>query len=192
MSEAKEDPTSELRVMETCAKALSGLDEASRKRALGWLSQHFAVETPPDPGGGGSGVGRLLVDPTHDGSSVRTMSAKEFVVSKRPQTEVERMTVLAYYRLHNRGESTFTTADLTALNTEAAQPKLSNPSQIASNATKSSHYFAAAGSGTRQLTTLGERVVEAMPDREAMQAAIRELGRPRRRPTKKASQKSAE
>lgn len=192
-SDATRATTSELEAMSTCADALSTLDHAQRERALAWLNQRFGAASAGSskPGGGQASSATVAkTAPSDQTTAVKAMSAKDFVISKLPKTEVERVTVLAYFRMHNQGQPTFKTADISALNTEAAQPKLSNASTVTSNATKSSHYFTSADAGTRQLTPLGERIVEAMPDQDAVKAAIEELGRPRRRPPKKAAKKS--
>jgi hypothetical protein len=53
-----------------------------------------------------------------------------------------------------------------------------NPGRF--NATDTYHYLAKAGGGKKQITILGEEVVEALPDREKVKAAIAEH-RPKRR-----------
>jgi hypothetical protein len=106
---------------------------------------------------------------------------KRFLQEKSPQTDVERIAVLAYYLANYRGMEHFKTADLTALNTEAAQRRLSNAADAASNATKNSGFLADAGKGMRQLTAKGEEAVEALPDREALKAVIARYGNSRRR-----------
>src|SRR5258706_13125530 len=54
-------------------------------------------------------------------------SPKVFMANKRPKTDMERITCLAFYLTHSRGVQYFKTRDLTDLNKEAAQPQLSNP-----------------------------------------------------------------
>src|SRR5437660_12654500 len=45
---------------------------------------------------------------------------KAFVTAKRPKTDLERVTCLAYYLIRNRDAAGFKTKDLTELNIEAA------------------------------------------------------------------------
>jgi hypothetical protein len=69
----------------------------------------------------------------------------------------------------------FKTADLTKLNREAAQPLIGNPAQAVDNATKISQYLTQAGGGKKQITPRGEAVVDALPDREKVKAALIEI-----------------
>jgi len=73
----------------------------------------------------------------------------------------------------------FTTSDLNQLNTEAAQPRLSNPTYTVNNATKMG-YVTSASKGTKQLSAGGEQFVLALPDRDSARKAM-ERFRPRRR-----------
>ena len=91
---------------------------------------------------------------------------KEFLLQKRPNTNVERVACLAYYLTHYRDIPHFKTIDINKLNTEAAQIKLSNPSQAVNDAVKTG-YLAAATKGMMQLSAQGEQYVEALPDRDA-------------------------
>jgi hypothetical protein len=114
-----------------------------------------------------------------------TLSPKQFLLEKRPATDVERMACLAYYLTHYREKAQFKTADLSHLNTEAAQDRFSNPALASSNAIKQG-YLAHAGQGNRQLSAIGERYVQALPDRQAARALLadRRKGRKRSRRTK--------
>lgn len=102
---------------------------------------------------------------------------KQFITSKRPDTQYERVACLAYYMTHVGNTPTFKTADITKANTAAALPKLSNPSQVVGDTTSAYKYLSSAGKGAKQISGLGEAVVEALPDREAVKAAI-EANRP--------------
>jgi hypothetical protein len=60
---------------------------------------------------------------------------------------------------------------------------MSNASQVGKDAVKA-QLLAAAGGGTRQITDLGERVVHALPDREAAKQVRAEAPKRRRRARK--------
>jgi hypothetical protein len=111
----------------------------------------------------------------HDSSRVATLGGaltpKQFMTQKRPSSELERITCLAYYLTHNRSTPAFKTRDITKLNTEAAQPAFSNAAVFARNAVQS-EWLSKAGGGSKQITALGEAVVEALPDRDKVKAAI--------------------
>jgi len=116
-------------------------------------------------------------------STDRPLSAKEFIRDKHPQSDVERVACLAYYLTHYRDTPHFKTIDISALNTESAQPKFSNTSVAVDNATKQG-YLVAATKGNKQLSALGERYVELLPDREGAREILSSM---RRKPRSKGS-----
>jgi hypothetical protein len=103
------------------------------------------------------------------------VSPKQFIGEKDPRTESERMACLAYYLTHFRDTPQFATNDLSRLNTEAAQRKFSNAAVTASNAMRDGLFVPAAKPGLRQLSAMGERFVQALPDREAAKLVKRRL-----------------
>jgi hypothetical protein len=103
--------------------------------------------------------------------STGSLSAKAFMVQKKPSSETERITCLAYYLYKHRGVNAFKTKDISKVNTGAAQSPFSNAAVFARNAAQAG-YLAKAGGGAKQITALGEAVVEALPDREKVKAAI--------------------
>ncbi len=103
-----------------------------------------------------------------------SLSPKEFLLSKEPQTDVERIACLAYFLTHYRDTPHFKNIDLSELNTEGAQPKFSNVSQAVLNAVRSG-YLVSAPSGQKQLSSLGEQFILALPDRETAKAAIERM-----------------
>jgi len=168
--ELTQDPTTELKAMQEALKALFPLDEGGRQRAVTWLAGTLGVAPggvggPTLPGGAGG--------PTlPDGQPGDLGAARQFLAAKRPTTDVERVTCLAYYLTHASNTPHFKTKELIDLNTQAAGPKISNPSQATGNAKDRNGYLADAAGGNRQITPLGEAVVLAMPDRDAVAKAI--------------------
>jgi hypothetical protein len=124
----------------------------------------------------------LNSEPDQGFSRDRTLSPKEFLRDKHPATDVERVTCLAYYLTYYRDMQHFKTVDISSINTEAAQPKFSNPSVAVDNA-RALGYLVAATKGNKQISSAGEKFVELLPDRDAAREAIRTF-RPKRR-TKK-------
>jgi hypothetical protein len=121
-----------------------------------------------------------------NGAQVETakMAPKQFLAQKKPKNNNERVACLAYYLTHNRNTSSFKTKDIRKLNIDAAQPRFSNPASSVTAATSTHRYLSSAGGGNKQITALGEAVVEALPDREKVSAAIAEH-QPTRQRTKK-------
>ena len=114
-------------------------------------------------------------------SSLEELTPKEFLFQKKPETEVERAACLAYYLSRYRDVQQFRTIEISKLNTEAAQTKLSNASHTVRNAV-SAGYLAAAEKGMKQLSAQGEQYVEALPDRDAAkEVRLKKLKRSRRK-----------
>jgi len=112
-------------------------------------------------------------------SEDRSISPKEFLLEKRPQTDIERVACLAYYLTHYRATPFFKTLELSKLNTEAAQIKFSNAAYAVENATKRG-FLTTAAQGNKQLTSMGEQFVRHLPDRTAARDAMSQLARRRR------------
>lgn len=172
----------ELEVFRQVATALNRLDHEGRIRMFRTLAAYFEL-----------GFGRTAVpvhtgqvaernndgSPQHRFSEDRAPSPKEFMVSKEPKTDVERIACLAYYLTHYREMPHFKTLDLSKLNTEAAQLKFSNAANATDNATRTGLLVPAA-KGHKQISHLGEAYVQALPDRDAAKIAIANR-RPRRK-----------
>jgi len=77
----------------------------------------------------------------------------------------------------------FKTSDITKLSRDAGV-HLTNPSQAVKHATNTYRYLMMAGGGKKQIANLGEAVVEALPNREAVKQAIAE-NKPKRRKRRK-------
>ncbi|MDF2189837.1 hypothetical protein [Paraflavitalea sp. CAU 1676] len=123
-------------------------------------------------------------------SENRSISPKNFIRDKAPKTDIERIACLAYYLTHYRDTPQFKTIDLSSLNTEAAQPKLSNAAYAVDNATKAG-LLAQALKGAKQLSAAGEYFVQALPDRDAAKATLTNM-RPKRRSKKSITKKNGE
>lgn len=99
------------------------------------------------------------------------LSPKDFLLQKRPATDVQKITCLAYFLATYRDTPHFTTRDLSRLNMEAAQIPFANIAYSASNAAKSG-YLVPAGKERRQLSAHGEQFVIALPDQAAAKAVM--------------------
>ena len=111
-------------------------------------------------------------------SEDRTITPKQFLFEKQPQTDIDRVACLAYYLTHYREMPHFKTLDLSKLNTDAAQIKLSNPTVAVDNAAQAG-LLVQSGQGRKQISAIGELYVQALPDRGAAKEALAK-GRPRR------------
>lgn len=174
--------------MQTAYEALSALTEDARRRALSWLVESLGLAdvtlagsiTKPSPES----------PPAEDPASTeqRNINARDFMSQKKPQSQVERIACLAYYLTHYRNTPHFKSSDIAGLNLEAAGQKFGNLPRDLDNADRQSGYVVSAGQGAKQVTVRGEAVVAALPDREAVKAAVRDHPyRLKRTSTKKSS-----
>ncbi len=167
--------------------AFRKLDDEGRVKLLKALSTLFGISSPHETASGPRTV--AFSEPTERFSKEHSLSPKEFLLKKQPQSDVERVSCLGYYLAHYRDQPHFKTADISALNTEAAQRRFSNTADAVSNATQYG-YLAPAIKGAKQLSAGGELYVEALPDREAANAALAQ-SRPKRASRKTPFRKKA-
>ena len=171
---AEHTPADESNVFNEVRRVIDGLikfDADSRMRIYRTVGTFFGFD---DPGPQASQSAGSRTDPTENSrephfSTHEAPSPKDFVFQKRPNTRIERIACLAYYLTHHRDTPHFKTIDISKLNTEAAQTKLSNASYAVNDATRSG-LLATATKGMKQLSALGEKYVEALPDRAAATA----------------------
>ncbi len=187
-SAGEEARAEELGAFNRIAEALRSLPPDARGRVLATIGVFFQVNTsqgsPVLTGLKGVDRGPGLASFSED----RSLSPKEFMLGKKPLTDVERIACLAYYLTNYRSTPHFKTLDLSKLNTEAAQIKFSNAAQAVDNASKAG-ILVQATKGAKQISALGELYVQALPDRAAAKAAIIE-GRPKRGRPRGTSSKS--
>lgn len=170
----------ELNALETILEAFEPLDATQRQFVLNTACERLELKrigsAPPSDG--------LPTPPLHSTGNPPDISEggspKDFLRAKSPKTDVQRIACLAYYLTHSRNQPLFKTKDLSDLNTEAAQSKMSNPSAAVRNATDQNKYLAQANKGQKQITAYGEDVVRTLPD-QVNAKALAKPNRPRRR-----------
>ncbi|WP_426409399.1 hypothetical protein [Bradyrhizobium ganzhouense] len=119
-------------------------------------------------GNAGAGAGNKAAGQHSSG-----LSAKQFLAQKKPTTLYERIACLGYFLHTERETSEFGAKELREINKEAAQQPISNlPQRVKDTASK--YGFIAASGRSKQMTIRGDAVVEALPDREAVKAAMAE------------------
>jgi hypothetical protein len=193
--ETSEVSPNDLQVLTDILSLLKKLDRENQKRLLETVATFLEIghsgkihpqpSQLPSPGKHPSPLGRFAGGFSED----RTISPKDFLADKKPQTDVEKVACLAYYLTHYRNLPHFQTVDISKLNTEAAQTKLSNAAYAINNAVQG-RYLVPAPQGKKQLSAAGERFIQALPDREAAKSAMADA-RPRRT-AKKPNIKSSE
>jgi hypothetical protein len=174
---------------------LEGVNPSSIPKLISTIATYFEVASSANartssaqPGDTLEVAGEVSSPPSSKGMSDssfsldRGMSAKEFMLEKRAQTDVERVACLAYYLSHYAEKPNFKTIDISKLNTDAAQLKLSNAAQAVENATKAG-FLITSQKGQKKISALGELYVQGLPDRATARAAVSHA-KPRRRKSK--------
>lgn len=184
----------EHKAMSQIASALKSLSTDSRQRVLEYVLTLMGINpasTSFNKGSNFNTSSRQQFSPasfspptntSNNFSDNRNISAKEFMLQKQPQTDVERIACLAYYLTHFSEKPHFKTIDISKLNTEAAQRKFTNAALTMKNALKLG-YLVSVSKGNRQLSAGGEQFVLALPDRVAAKAAMNQA-QPRRKSKK--------
>jgi hypothetical protein len=163
-SEFQDDVTA----LGTVLDALSKLDSPAQQWVLRTAATRLQVPAVP-------GQPVPPISPTPAGAlpagTVGELGPKDFLRVKAPKSDVDRVACLAFYLTHGRQTNSYAARDVTAINTEAAGPKI-NMSRAVDNATNQSGYLTSAGKGKKQITALGEDVVNALPDYQKVKEII--------------------
>lgn len=173
----------------TIFNALKNLDEEAKTRTLQSIITFLNI--PLNSVFKNNNFSEQYAEPKKTSNGVsfsenRNISPKEFLRDKAPKTDIERIACLAYYLTIYKEQPYFKTLDLSTLNTEAAQPKMSNPTVAVDNATRAG-LLVQAGKGNKQISAQGELFVQALPDRDAAKASISSMRTKKR--TKKSNSK---
>src|SRR5262245_30409130 len=102
----------EFAAIQTCLNALEPLEDDRRAFALQTILCRLGAAA--HTGVNGPAVSSTLAGASPPAVNVGGMTPREFLRLKRPVTDAERITVLAYYLTRNRGTPHFKTQDLTA------------------------------------------------------------------------------
>lgn len=193
MQAKQQDPTSAL---VTVVKALESLADADRQWVLQSAANRWNVVVH---GGGGGQDGRTLrpaggLAPMGGGalsadgdSAIAKKDARAFVRIKRPETDVQRVACLGYFLTQTTGKPGFSSKDVSKAHTDSGGSSI-NMTRALDNATRKAKYLSNRGPREKQLTTLGEDVVVALPDQAAVknvEAAAKSRGKRRAKKSKK-------
>ena len=186
--------TQEFNAIQTSLEVLEPLDATQRQFAVAMILSRLGLGVTTGsptgsvaPGFAASAVGTST--PTGgSGAGVNGMNVKDFLKHKAPTTDLERFICLAYFLMHGMSTPSFTTRDITKLNADAHGTDFSNAAATAMNAVKQSRLLSRAGSGKKRITTRGEALVEALPDRARMKEVL--ASAPRRNNKKRAPRKA--
>lgn len=170
-------------------KLMKPLDYETKDSIFGFVSSLFGLGANlQKPHSVGSSrpravVGNILRDAGF--SDRKDISPKQFMLEKDPQTDIGRVTCLAFYLTHYRDTPYFKILDIRKLNIEAAGKRISNAAYAVNNTAKRGFFVDSPKKGHRQLSAIGEQYVQAMPDSKAMMIVIeknkRQISRKKRK-----------
>ena len=185
--------TKEFDAIKTCLEALVPLDANQRTFVLKMVLTRLGMssaEVSEHPRQGASGSSNSgPKSPEGQEGIIGGETIKDFLKRKLPKTEAERLVCIAYYLTHASNTSEFSTRDINTLNSEAHQPAFANASVTIGNAVRQSRFLCQASNGQKKITTVGEALVEALPDREKLSDAVN-AARPRASKSKKKSRRA--
>jgi hypothetical protein len=156
---------SEVDAMRDIDEALGKLDAEAQQRVLEWASSKHGLKLRVQFDGGGSSPHATLPQPQ------RTADIKAFLAQKRPDSFYERVACLVYFLEKFAGQSEVGTNDITKANSDARLSKLTNPAVFVKHATHTYGYLTSLGKRKFAISSRGEAVVEALPDRAKVEEA---------------------
>jgi hypothetical protein len=121
-------------------------------------------------------------------SAISKNDPRAFIRLKKPTYDTQRVACLGYFHMKTTGSQGFSSKDIRRLQTDSGGSKI-NLTRALDNATRQAGYLSNRGPREKQLTTLGEDLVEALPDQEAVAALERDARRPRKGSGKRTSKK---
>lgn len=182
---AKKSAGSAVEAIGHVLEAVDGLEEKDQlwvfRSALDKLQLTLGAQTPR---AGGAGF-QPPANATSSGAVVGNESPPEFFRLKKPDTDLQRVACLAYYLTKYRNTPVFKVADLSKLQTETRTPKF-NLGRAADKATRNAKFLTSVSGHSKQITTHGEDVVEALPDQEAVKEVMKNQKGGRKRPKRSA------
>lgn len=159
---------SEVDAMRSVDDALGKVEPDARQRVLDWASSKYQLkaESKSEQGRGTGAGGQSATAAT-----VAQKDIKTFVAQKKPASFYERVACLAYYLEKVEARSEIKTGDITKANADARLSKMTNPALFVKHATHTYGYLTSLGKRQFALSSRGEAVVDALPDRAKVEAA---------------------
>jgi hypothetical protein len=123
-------------------------------------------------------------------AAIAKKDARTFIRLKRPATDVQRVACLGYFIVRTTNNRGFSSKEVSNAHTDSGGSSI-NMTRALDNATRGAKYLSNRSPKEKQLTTLGEDVVLALPDQQVVkdvEAAARRRGAGR---TKKKQKKKS-
>jgi len=162
--------SAKLKAIEVIVKELQKLNENDRSDVVSFALKQVGLTSSSIPSPSQSN--QISVSEGSGPDLNKNMA--DFVKSKNPKNEYQRVAVIAYYREYKQSKKEFKNAEMSQANTsEARQPKISNITDVVIKA-RDRYKFLTKGTGkaTHQLSTHGADIVNALPDQAAVKTLI--------------------
>ena len=173
-------------------KALESLTEAERHWVLQSAATRWSANvSAPVINSGGPAPTSTTTNffPTADiQAAIANQDVRSFIRIKKPATDVQRVACLGYYLSKTTGQPGFSSKAVSQAHIDSGGSTINMPRAL-DNATRQSKYLSNRGPKEKQVTTLGEDVVAALPDQQRVKEVEIEgkaKGRPKRKSRKKA------
>jgi hypothetical protein len=175
---SKASTYSEVDAMRDVDAALSQLQPDAQQRVIQWVTSKHRIDALDAPR---PATARPSVDDRHP------EDIKSFIGQKRPDGYYERVACLVYYLEKFGDQKEVGTKDITKANSDARQPKMTNPAVFVKHATHTYGYLISLGKRKFAISAKGEAVVEALPDRAGVEDALKKFpsGKKGRKRTRK-------
>ena len=172
MKKGEEEAPAEVDALGKVLAALQELDDRQRGWVINSAVSNLSITSAAAPAGAASGSGGLPSTSNTPaggaglpGTPGNREHARAFMRQKAPESDVLRIACRAFCLYRFKSTPTFKGKELKQVNLDAAGPKI-NFARAIDNATRRSGYLAGAPGGKKQITGLGEDVVEALPNQE--------------------------
>ena len=151
--------------------ALEPLNDTDRHWVIQSAASKFTLTVQTAAGGAQSGAATPSITtapaagaaPTDVQAAITKKDSRAFIRIKKPVTDVQRVACIGYYLVQTSGQQGFTSKALATAHTDSGGSKINMPRAL-DNATRRAKYLSNRGPREKQLTTLGEDVVNALPD----------------------------
>ena len=157
----------EFEVLKELDEKFTTLDQDAQQRAIDWIIAKYKLTNKKESG-------PKQQNDSFTPTNKNGLSLKDFLVLKKPNGHYERIVCIAYYLEKTKGLDGCKTIDITTANSEARQPKIPNPALYVNHTANTYGYLISIGNGKKGISARGEALVEALPDREKVEAALKE------------------
>jgi hypothetical protein len=157
----------EFEVLKELDEKFTTLSQDAQQRAIDWIISKYKLTVNKE---GESKQQGESSNPTNRND----VSLKEFLFLKKPIGHYERIACIAFYLEKTKGLEGCKTADITNANSQARQPKIPNPALYVNHTANTYGYLISIGKGKKGISARGEALVEALPDREKVEAALKD------------------